>query len=96
MTGVSAATIGAVILAVCTGGGLTALVNWLSGRKKLGADAVKVYTETTLLLLEPMRGEIERLESRVRVATDQLTIATALLRHHNIDWPDGTTPPPWA
>lgn len=91
------AQIAAIIVAVCTGGGLTAIVNWLSARKKLGADAVKVYTDTTLLLLEPMREEIKRLESRVRIASDQLTIATALLRHHNIDWPEGaTSPPPWA
>lgn len=89
-------TIAAVIIAVCTGGGLTAIVNWLSSRRKLGADAVKVYTDTTLLLLEPMREEIKRMESRVRVVTEQLTVASSLLRTNNIDWPVGSTPPPWS
>jgi hypothetical protein len=88
--------IASMILAVCTGGGLTAVVNWLASRRKLGADAVRVYTDTTLLLLEPMREEIKRLEIRVRTAGDQLTVASALLRAHNIAWPLGETPPPWS
>jgi hypothetical protein len=88
-------TIAAIVIAVCTGGGLTAVVNWFTSRRKMGADAVKVYTDTTLLLLKPMREEIERLESRVQKVNEQLTIAGTLLRANQIEWPAGSTPPPW-
>lgn len=84
-----------LILAVCTGGGVTAIVQWLAGRRKTGAEVVRVYTDTALQLLDPLRQEIERLEGRVRTAHEQLTIAGALLRQHGIEWPPGNTPPPW-
>ena len=90
------AQLGAIIIALLTGGGLTAGINWFSSRKTSSATAIKVYTETTLLLLEPMKHEIERLEERIRVASDQLVIAAALLRQNAIEWPAGTVPPPWS
>lgn len=93
----SAGQVATIILSVCAGGGFAAVVNWLAGRRKVGADAVKVYTETSLLLLKPMQAELTRLEARARLITDQLTIATSLLRQHHIDWPaEAPTPPPWS
>ncbi|MGH3778753.1 MAG: hypothetical protein ACRDRR_23955 [Pseudonocardiaceae bacterium] len=58
--------IAAVIIAVFSGGGFGAMLTARATRRSLDTDSLKKVADTTVVLLDPMRAEIQRLESRVQ------------------------------
>ena len=58
--------IAAVIIAVFSGGGFGAMLTARATRRSLDTDSLRKVADATVLLLDPMRAEIQRLESRVQ------------------------------
>ena len=58
--------IAAVIIAVFSGGGFGAILTARATRRSLDTDSLKKVADATVILLDPMRAEIQRLESRVQ------------------------------
>ncbi|MGH4010382.1 MAG: hypothetical protein ACRDTH_19850 [Pseudonocardiaceae bacterium] len=69
--------IAAVIIAVFSGGGFGAMLTARATRRSLDTDSLKKVADTTVILLDPMRAEIQRLESRVQKLTATVEEATA-------------------
>lgn len=69
-------TIAAIIVALFTGGGLFQLATIRSQRRSLDTDSLRKVADATIVLLDPMRAEIERLELRVSRLTDTAATAT--------------------
>ena len=68
--------IAAAVVAVFTGSGFAALVTARSTRRSLDSDSLKKVADATVVLLDPMRSEIERLENRVQRLTETAEAAT--------------------
>ena len=68
--------IAAVIVAVFTGGGLYQLATLRQQRQNLESDALRKVADATIVLLDPMRAEIERLEARVAKLSNTADEAT--------------------
>jgi hypothetical protein len=56
--------IAAVIVAVFSGGGFGAMLTARATRRSLDTDSLRKVADATVVLLDPMRAEIQRLESR--------------------------------
>lgn len=68
--------IAAAVVAIFTGSGFAALITARSTRRSLDSDSLKKVADATVVLLDPMRSEIERLESRVARLTVTAEAAT--------------------
>lgn len=68
--------IAAAVVAVFTGSGFAALITARSTRRSLDSDSLKKVADATVVLLDPMRSEIERLEVRVARLTETADAAT--------------------
>lgn len=68
--------IAAIIVSVFTGSGFAALITARSTRRSLDSDSLKKVADATVVLLDPMRSEIERLENRVKRLTASADEAT--------------------
>ena len=66
----------AVVVALFTGGGFATLVTARATRRSLESDSLKKVADATIVLLDPMRAEIERLESRVAKLSENSETAT--------------------
>jgi hypothetical protein len=58
--------IAAVVVAVFSGGGFGAMLTARATRRSLDTDSLKKVADATVVLLDPMRAEIQRLEARVQ------------------------------
>jgi chromosome segregation ATPase len=61
-------------------GGLAALVKVLIDRTKIRTDAVDQIADTSVRLLEPLHGEIDRLSVKLRAAEAQIDELQARMR----------------
>jgi uncharacterized membrane protein len=68
--------IAAAVVAIFTGSGFAALITARSTRRSLDSDSLKKVADATVVLLDPMRSEIERLEVRVARLTETADAAT--------------------
>lgn len=68
--------IAAVVVSIFTGSGFAALITARSTRRSLDSSSLKKVADATVVLLDPMRNEIERLESRVQRLTETAEAAT--------------------
>lgn len=68
--------IAAAVVSIFTGTGFAALITARSTRRSLDSDSLKKVADATVVLLDPMRSEIERLESRVARLTETADAAT--------------------
>ncbi|HSL07138.1 MAG TPA: hypothetical protein VK887_04075 [Pseudonocardiaceae bacterium] len=69
--------IAAVIVAVFSGGGFGAMLTARATRRSLDTDSLRKVADATVILLDPMRAEIQRLESRVQKLSVMVEEATA-------------------
>jgi len=69
-------TIAALIVALFTGGGLVQLATLRQTRRNLETDSIRKVADATIVLLDPMRSEIERLEARVARLSESSEQAT--------------------
>jgi hypothetical protein len=67
----------AVIVAVFSGGGFGAMLTARATRRSLDTDSLKKVADTTVVLLDPMRAEIQRLEARGQRLSTTVEEATA-------------------
>lgn len=68
--------IAAAVVAIFTGSGFAALITARSTRRSLDSDSLKKVADATVVLLDPMRSEIQRLETRVKRLTESTDEAT--------------------
>lgn len=68
--------IAAVVVSVFTGSGFAALITARATRRSLDSSSLKKVADATVVLLDPMRSEIERLENRVKRLTETADEAT--------------------
>lgn len=68
--------IAAVVVSIFTGSGFAALITARSTRRSLDSDSLRKVADATVVLLDPMRSEIERLELRVKRLTASADEAT--------------------
>lgn len=68
--------LGALIVAIFTGGGLVQLATLRQTRRNLESDSLRKVADATIVLLDPMRAEIERLEARVARLSESSEQAT--------------------
>lgn len=95
------------VAAACSGGGLAAIVQWLSNRGKTTAEEVEIWTRSSVTRLQTMHEEMTLLEKRIRELnaeleserttrierTAQLQHAKELLALHGIAWDPGHVTP---
>lgn len=91
----SSGSIAAIVISVFTGSGFAAILTSRATRRNLDSTSLKTITDATILLLDPMKAEIERLQIQVQKlsmiadeATRKLERALRLLRQHKIPWQD--------
>lgn len=69
--------VAAILVSIFTGGGLFQLATVRSQRRSLDTDSLRKVADATIVLLDPMRAEIERLEARVARLSQTADDATA-------------------
>jgi hypothetical protein len=60
------------VVAACAGGGLTAMVQWISHRGRSNAQEIEIWTRSSVARLHTMHEEMTLLEQRVRSLNDEL------------------------
>lgn len=60
------------VVAACSGGGVTAIIQWLSNRGKTGAEEIEIWTRSSVTRLQTMHEEMTLLEERLRRLTSEL------------------------
>jgi hypothetical protein len=76
MPGTWLSAFAAVLVALFTGGGLVQLATVRQTRRSLDTDSLRKVADATIVLLDPMRAEIERLEARVARLSENSETAT--------------------
>jgi chromosome segregation ATPase len=69
-------SLAALLVALFTGGGLAQLSTIRQTRRALDTDSLRKVADATIVLLDPMRAEIERLEARVARLSENSETAT--------------------
>lgn len=69
-------TIAGIIVALFTGGGIVQLATLRQTRRSLETDSLRKVADATIVLLDPMRMEIQRLEARVANLSEAVKTAT--------------------
>lgn len=89
-----------LITAICSGGGLVALIQWLANRGKSSAEEAEIWTKASVSRLKSMHEEMGTLEGRVRTLNEELEqerrvrlatlrkldTAITLLRQHGVQY----------
>lgn len=61
-----------VVVAVCTGGGLAAAIQWVANRGKNSAEEAEIWTKASVTRLHTLHEELTTLDTRVRALNEEL------------------------